>query len=160
MPQRHPSRPSAPLTATLILVSTLLASNAGCTDIRDYEGTWTGGIVTNPTLRDGFDANTLITLEISRIDRSDMDGRVTLGPAQDVTAGFTDATLIPVSRAGSDVLGDLTFDGDPIATYLFHLAPDDPDEEHATVLISAHPNHRLEVRIFRHDLYGVFRLRR
>ena len=130
----------------------------GCTDIRDYEGTWTGPIVTNPTLREGFEPSTTATLVVTRIDRSELEGWVTLGPAQDITAGFTDATLIPVSRAGSDVLGDLSFDGDPIATYLFYLEPDDPAEEHATVLISAHPGKHIEMRIFRRDLYGVFRM--
>ncbi len=150
---------SRPLVALLVLLPGLLPVTA-CTDIRDYEGTWTGSIVTNSTLREGFSANTEITLQIDEIDRSDLVGTLTVGPSQEATAGFTDATLIPMSRAGNDVLGDLSFDGDPIATYLFHVAPDDPTEEHATVLISAHPDQRMEVRIFRYDLYGVFRMRR
>ncbi len=39
-------------------------------------------------------------------------------------------------------------------------SPPDNTEEHVTVLISAHPNDRLQVRIMRPGLYGVFRLSR
>jgi hypothetical protein len=108
----------------------------------------------------GFDGNTEITVVIDRIDKSTLEGRITLGPGQAATAGFTDATLVPVEAARNDVLGDLSFDGDPLSTYLFFIAPDDPAEQHAMVLISAHPGDRLEIRVLRNDLYGIFKLSR
>lgn len=133
---------------------------AGCTDIRDYEGTWTGSIVTNPHQRKGFEAHTVITLEVDKIDRSRLVGRLTVAPSQSATEGFTAAPLVVVDRADNDALGDMSFDGDPLATYLFWLTPDDPLEEHALAIVSVHPKRHIQVRILRHDLYGVFRLER
>lgn len=144
----------------LLLLIIGVALSPSCTDIRDYEGTWTGDIEPNPSLREGLSGSTSMTLTISQIDRGALVGRISVGPPQVATAGFTDATLIPMSAAHADALGDLQFEGDPIATYLFSIAPDDPAEEHATVVISAHPDKRVEVRLLRYDLYGVFRLRK
>lgn len=146
-----------------IVVLILLSSGAlspSCTDIRDYKGTWTGHIEPNPSLREGLSGSTSMTLVISRIDRGALEGRITIAPSQADTAGFTDATLIPMTASRADALGDIQFDGDPIATYLFSIAPDDPEEEHATLVISAHPDKRIQVRLIRYDLYGLFRLRR
>ena len=148
------------LTRSRALMVTLCVLSSACTDIREYVGVWTGNIVSNEYLRHNLDSSTQVTLTIDRIDRGSLEGRISLTPSQTITSGFTDATLIPVSDARNDVLGDLSFDGDPIATYLFFAAPDDPDEEHAMVLISAHSGERMEMRLLRHDLYGVFRLRR
>lgn len=140
-----------------VLMATLLA--AGCTDLRDYTGTWRGNIVRNSYLRHGFDSDTSVVLTVDSIDRSTLIGHLTLSPSQDSTSGF-DATLIPVVQAENDALGDMDFDGDPLSTYIFFIAPVDTSEASALVVLSAHSGDRMEMRILRHDLYGVFKLKR
>jgi len=140
-----------------ILAATLLAS--GCTDVRDYSGTWRGNIIRSEYLRHGFDSDTSVVLTIDKIDRSTLIGHLTLTPSQDSTAGF-DATLIPVVEAENDALGNMDFDGDPLSTYIFFVTPVDTSEASALVILSAHYGDRMELRILRHDLYGVFKLRK
>ncbi|MDY0002775.1 MAG: hypothetical protein RBU30_15870 [Polyangia bacterium] len=147
-------------SARWVLALALILALCGCTDLRDYDGAWTGGIVINPYLRLGFESDTRLTLAVDRIDRGSLSGRMTLGPPQAATAGFTDVPLVPIEQSTNDVLGDLTFEGEPLATYLFWAMPDDPSEGHALVIVSAHPKRTLQVRILRRDLYGVFRLNR
>ncbi len=138
-----------------ILLTTLLS--ASCTDLRDYTGTWRGNIVRSSYLRHGFDSETSAVLTVVSIDRSTLTGHLQLTPSQDSTSGF-DATLIPVMEAENDALGDMSFDGDPLATYIFFVAPVDTNEASALVILSAHSRDRMEMRILRHDLYGVFNL--
>jgi hypothetical protein len=94
------------------------------------------------------------------MDRTSIAGRLTIPASAGGRAGFTDAELQPIEAARNDVFGELTFAGDPLATYLYFIAPDDPAEDHALVLVSAHSGERLELRVMRHDLYGIFRLKR
>jgi hypothetical protein len=138
-----------------MVLAALLPS--GCTDLRDYTGTWQGNIVRSSYLRQGFDSDTSAVLTIESIDRSTLIGHLELTPVQDSTSGF-DATLIPVVEAENDALGDMSFDGDPLSTYLFFVAPVDTAEASALVILSAHAGDRIEMRILRHDLYGVFKL--
>jgi len=140
-----------------ILVSTLLL--AGCTDLRDYTGVWRGNIVRSEYLRQGFDSDTNAVLTVVSIDRSTLTGHLQLTPNQDATSGF-DATLIPVVEAENDALGDMDFDGDPLSTYIFFVPAVDTNEASALVILSAHSGDRMEMRILRHDLYGVFRLQK
>jgi hypothetical protein len=140
-----------------VLVTTLLT--VGCTDVRDYTGIWRGNIVRSEYLRHGFDSDTSVELTVVSIDRSTMTGHLRLTPSQDSTSGF-DATLIPVVEAENDALGDMDFDGDPLATYIFFVSPVDTSEASALVILSAHSGDRMEMRILRHDLYGVFKLKK
>lgn len=145
-----------------VLVACLFGSAllVSCTDIRDYDGTWHGTIVKNQYLRLGFDSSSEVTLQVTAIDSGSLEGYFTLLPGSDSTSGFQDATLIPVEQASNDSIGDLQFDGDPIATYLFFAAPVDTSEASAMVIISAHAGDKMEMRLLRYDLYGVFRLTR
>jgi hypothetical protein len=138
----------------------VLAVGSGCTDVRDYAGTWTGTVVGSSHLRRGFDSGTPISVTITRMDKTAIAGRLTIPASGAGMAAFTDAELQPIEAARNDVLGELSFDGDPLATYLYFVAPDDPAEDHALVLVSAHAGQRLELRVMRHDLYGLFRLSR
>ena len=149
-------------TPSVIFITGVLAFPAlgGCTDIRDYDGTWHGSIVQNQYLRKGFDSSSEVTLHVTKIDRGSLVGYFTLEPGSDSTSGFQDATLIPVEQANNDSIGDLHFDGDPIATYLFFASPVDTTEASAMVIISAHSGKKMEMRLLRHDLYGIFRLTR
>lgn len=131
---------------------------AGCTDLRDYTGTWEGNIVRSEYLRTGFNSDTSAVLTIDAIDRSTLQGRLTVTPDQAATSGFQDAVLVPVEGAENDALGSMDFDGDPLATYLFFVSPVDTSEASALVILSAHSGDRMEMRILRHDLYGVFKL--
>jgi hypothetical protein len=142
----------------VLLAATLLVG--GCTDLQDYTGVWSGNILRTEYLRHGFDSDTTAVLTIDAIDRSTLTGRLTLTPAQAHTSGFLDATLHPVAEAENDALGDMEFDGDPLATYIFFVSPVDTSEASALVILSAHSGDRMEMRILRHDLYGVFKLRK
>ena len=144
----------------LLAVGLGLLAATGCADVRDYKGTWTGTVVSSTHLRRGFDSGTPLTITLTRIDKTSIEGRVTIPASAAGLAAFTDAELQPLEAARNDVLGELTFAGDPLATYLYFIAPDDPAEEHALVLVSAHAGERLELRVLRHDLYGIFRLSR
>ncbi len=143
-----------------LLSTTILALSAvGCTDLRDYTGVWRGNIVRSNYLRHGFDSDTSAVLTVTSIDRSTMAGHLKLTPIQDATSGF-DATLIPVLEAENDALGDMDFDGDPLSTYIFFVPAVDTAEASALVILSAHSGDRMEMRILRHDLYGVFKLKK
>jgi hypothetical protein len=144
---------------TLVLLAAALLGG-GCTDLRDYTGVWSGNIVRTQYLRHGFDSDTTAVLTIDSIDRSTLTGRLTVTPAQANTSGFQDATLLPVVEAENDALGDMDFDGDPLSTYIFFVSPVDTNEASALVILSAHAGDRMEMRILRHDLYGVFKLRK
>jgi hypothetical protein len=146
--------------AVLVALALLGAAAPGCTDVRGYTGTWTGDIVSSAHLRRGFDPTTRLTLTITHLDKTSLEGRLTIPPSTGGTAAFTDVARVPLETTRNDVLGDLRYDGDPLATTFHFIEPDDPADDHALVLVSAYAGDRVEVRVLRHDLYGVFRLSR
>ncbi len=155
-PEPVPRRPGVTLLPLVVMLMSLVT---GCTDLRDYTGVWRGNIVRNQYLRNGFDSDTSVELTITSINRSSLVGHLRLSPAQQSTSGF-DATLIPVVEANNDALGELDFDGDPLSTYIFFVPAVDTAEASALVILSTHFGDRIELRVLRHDLYGVFKLKK
>lgn len=141
----------------MLLVAICVTAGAGCTDVRGYHGSWQGAVVDSPSaqVREGFAATVTATLSLDRVDTKDIAGRVSTSDGL-----LVDAPLVPIRPAANDVLGDISFAGDPLRTYFTSAATTD-GRGAALVLVSLLPGDRAELRILRPaSLYGVFRLRR
>jgi hypothetical protein len=135
--------------ATLIVLLLL-----GCTDVRDFRGTWQGDRVGEAAvLRVGAgDAATLV------IDSIDAHGLV----ARLAVPGLVDETqLDSLPGAEADALANMTFAGSPLRVYLaFAAIPDGGGD--ALVLIALYDDQRVEVRMLRSGtipLYAIFALK-
>ena len=138
---------------TLILCSLPV----GCVDIRSYAGDWQGSIVEEPALRAGFATQVRAEpLRIEALSDYSLDGTLTTSDGS-----FRQAELRLLSRAQSDVLGSLTFDGDPLRSYLLSASPDDGPEPWTLALISLFGDEHVELRLIRqNDRFGIFYLER
>jgi len=128
-----------------------------CTDVRAYRGDWRGTVVDSPMaqVREGFGAGVTATLALERADAREIVARLSTSDGL-----LRDAPLSPIRAAANDVLGDLSFEGDPLRTYITS-APTTDGVGAALVLVSLLPNEHLEVRVLRPaSLYGVFRMQR
>lgn len=139
-----------------VLCATLAV--AGCTDVRDFEGSWSGERVGEAAeIRVGFAASTSATLEIERADLSSLLAHFTTG--DDV---FQSALIQPIPGSEADVLGSMTFDGAPVRVYTAFATTSDNGGD-ALVMVSLHPGERVELRVLRGGstpLYGIFALER
>lgn len=129
---------------------------AGCTDVRDHAGPWSGVRVGDaPELRVGVASDATIDLEIASIDKHGLTATLT------VSGVIDGAALASVPGAEADVLAGLTFAGSPLRVYLAFAATGDGGGD-ALVVIALYDDQRLEVRLLRGGttpLYGVFALR-
>jgi hypothetical protein len=131
----------------------------GCTDVRDFEGTWTGPRVgDDPVLRAGFDESSTATLAIDDVDLNRF--RATLTTSGDE---FTGAPIQELPAIEADSLAELTFEtGQPARIYVTLVSAGD-DQGDATAFISLHREDRVELRLVRGGavpLYGIFFLAR
>jgi hypothetical protein len=135
--------------ATLIVLLLL-----GCTDVRDFRGTWQGDRVGEAAvLRVG--AGDVATLVIDSIDAHGLVARLTV-------PGLVDETqLDSLPGAEADALANMTFAGSPLRVYLaFAAIPDGGGD--ALVLIALYDDQRVEVRMLRSGvipLYAIFALK-
>jgi hypothetical protein len=130
----------------------------GCTDLRDFNGDWSGPIIAEPAVRQGFSANAEVTkLTLSNIALSTAEGLLSTSDDK-----FKDARLSLVARSVSDELASMSFENDPLRSYLmFGKLTSDPRGAPAVMIVSLFGNDEVQLRIFRgNDLYGVFYLRR
>ncbi|MCA9665772.1 MAG: hypothetical protein KC503_09300 [Myxococcales bacterium] len=149
-------RYTAHLRAALVLV--LAASVAGCVDVRSFEGEWRGSIVEDPAVRQGFSPDAEVApLMLAGITLQTLDATLTTNDGK-----FSATPLTRVSRASSDALGSLTFEGDPLRSYLLFGPVNEASEGGpATMIVSLYGDSHVEMRIFRgSDIFGVFYLRR
>ena len=136
--------------ATLCLVLAF-----ACTDVRAYEGTWSGKRVGDtPVLRVGVADDATATLSIDGIDTHGMRGHLTI-------AGLVaDAEVASHAGAEADVLARITFNGSPQRVYLsFVTIPDGGGQ--ALAVIALYDPMRIEVRVLRGGsmpLYAIFAL--
>ncbi len=137
----------------------LLLAAGGCMDIRAFEGDWSGPVVQEPAVRQGFAADArVVRLRLADVDLSGVSATLTTSDGK-----FYETALQPVTRFTNDVLSSLTFDGDPVRSYLHSaaLATDPSCPCPAMVLISLYGDDHVELRVMRgDDLFGLFRLRR
>jgi hypothetical protein len=126
----------------------------GCTDVRDFRGTWQGVRVgESSVLRVG--AGDAATLAIDTIDAHGLTARLTV----DGLLGETPLESLPGAEA--DALANMTFSGSPLRVYLA-FAPIADGGGDALVLIALYDDQRVEVRLLRsgvRPLYAIFALK-
>jgi hypothetical protein len=147
------------LTVALVTIAA-----QGCIDIREFEGTWTGGIVSEDAVRQGFTPDTSVeALELENVDLEGLGARLTTSDGK-----FKDQSLKRVNKFSNDTIASLTFDGAPLRSYLM-FAPLSgegaqggvPSGALAMMLISLFADDHVELRVLRGDhLFGVFNLAR
>jgi len=137
----------------VILLALLFAA---CTDVRDFDGAWTGERVGDaPELRVGLTAAATADLEISVIDKHGLAGVLS------VAGVISEAPFASVEGAEADVLAGVTFAGSPLRVYLAFVPSSDGGGD-ALAVIALYDDDRLELRLLRggaNPLYGVFALR-
>ena len=133
-------------------------STLGCTDLRDFEGTWSGPRVgADPVLNVGFDDSAQATLIIETVDLDGLRGRLTTSGDE-----LSDAEIRPLPSAEADVLGDMSFTGSPARIFLAFADATDGGGA-VLVLVALFEDDRVEVRLLRGGptpLYGIFSLDR
>lgn len=139
------------------LLGTVL-SVGGCTDLRAYTGRWEGPVIAEAAVRQGFAETTRVapllledvSLNSLRASLTTTDGR------------FQDAALTRFLRASSDELASMTFESDPLRTYLlFGSLTSEPTAAPALFVLSLFPDDRVQLRVLRgNDLYAIFHLER
>ena len=145
----------------LVSVLAVAAVVAGCVDIRKFDGAWTGAVVSEEAVREGFDVDVRAApLELSDVDLDSLSARLTTSDGR-----FTNTPLARVVKFSNDTLASLTFDGAPLRSYLMFAAPGaepggaDADAGPAMMVISLFADEHVELRILRgNDLFGVFGL--
>ena len=135
----------------------ILVLCAGCLDLRDFDGEWTGQRVGEaPAVRVGFAPSATADVTIHRIDSKGLDATLT------TTDGvFDGAAIAPIPGAEADVLAGITFDGSPSRVYLAFVATSDGGGP-ATAVIAIYDDRRVELRVLRGGetpLYGIFLMR-
>lgn len=150
-------RDSLPLT---FFLSIFLGSFgvAGCTDVRNFAGTWSGQILADSQIREGFASEaTIDPLFLSQVDLQGIEANLTTNDGQ-----FQNTQLTSVHKFAYDSMASLTFDRAPLRSYLlFAPLTSQPNGWPASVLVSLFGDDHIEVRIFRgNDIFGVFNLHR
>ena len=141
--------------ALAICVVAVVVAAAGCSDVREFRGTWHGPRVGDaPVLRVGIAADAQATLTIESIDAHGFAGTLSIdGLVQ--TAAVTSAP-----SAEADVLAGTTWAGSPMRVYFgFFAVPDGGGD--ALAIIALYDDRRVEVRVLRGGttpLYGIFAL--
>ena len=135
--------------ATLVLVTLL----AGCTDLREFRGTWEGARLGDAMeLRVG--PGERATLTIDHIDSHGLAGRLAIAGLRPAQA------FASLPGAEADALSTMTFTGAPLRVYLaFVPVPDGGGD--ALALIALYDHQRIEVRVLRGGsipLYAIFAL--
>jgi hypothetical protein len=132
-----------------LVLLTLLA----CNDLRDFRGSWTGGRVGDaPVLRVG--AGDACTLAIDGIDAHGLTARISIENL------LPETQLVSLEGAEADVLGNLTFAGNPLRVYLGFVPVPDLGGD-AFVVISLYDDNRVQVRVLRggvQPIYAIYAL--
>ena len=132
------------------------ATLAGCVDIRDFEGSWAGDVVSEPAVRQSFAARTRVDpLVLTNVDLEGLTATLSTTDGK-----FNKTSLLRVVKISNDPLASLTFDGDPLRSYfLFAPLKSEPDGWPAWLVLSLFSDDHVELRIVRgNDLFGVFSL--
>jgi len=148
------------MRATLLwlVAAGLSLGGTGCVDVREYEGEWLGEVASEPLVRQGFAEGARVEpLVLGKVDLEGISATLTTTDDK-----FKRTPLTRVVKFSNDTLASLTFDGDPLRSYLlFAPLASEPAGPPAMMLISLFTDDRVELRILRgNDLFGVFHLAR
>ncbi|HJZ84625.1 MAG TPA: hypothetical protein VKN99_05605 [Polyangia bacterium] len=127
---------------------------AGCQDLRDYRGQWTGGLAADPELQHGVACDPAMSpraqLTIEAVDHVSLRGQLAVTPM------LPNVTLESIKRASGDALGEARVGHDALRSYLAFLPTG------WLTVVSLFPDERVEVRVISgtDDLYCLFLLRR
>jgi hypothetical protein len=134
-------------------VAVLAVVAAGCSDLRDYRGDWSGPRVGDaPIVKVGVRDGAVAQLTIDDIDAHGLRARLSIDGL--VTNGLVES----LPGAEADALANMTFAGSPLRVYLAFVAIPDGGGE-AITLIALYDDHRVETRILRGGatpLYAIF----
>lgn len=142
----------------LLLVCLLLPA-AGCVDVRGFAGAWSGKIVPDEQVRQGFDREARVEkLQLANVDLRGVTATLTTSDR----SYFNETRLTPVVKYASDPLATLTFDGSPLRSYLlFAPLTSEPQGAPVWLLVSLFSDDHVELRAIRgNDFFGVFHLTR
>lgn len=144
----------SPLVRALLAVA--MITLGACTDVREYDGRWSGPRVGDaPALQLGVAHDATATLTIAQVDRLGLTGTL------DVTGLCVGAAVAPLAGAEADRLASLTFAGAPLRVYLANVVTIDGGGD-ALAMIALFDDRRVEVRLIRggaRPVYAIFDLR-
>lgn len=138
---------------TTVVVLAVVA--AGCSDLRDFRGEWSGPRIGDvPIVKVGVRDGAHAQLAIDDIDAHGLRARLTID-------GLVDGALLEsLPGAEADALANMTFAGAPLRVYLGFVAIADGAGE-ALALIALYDDRRIEARVLRGGptpLYAIFAL--
>jgi hypothetical protein len=145
--------------AAVILVG--LAGLAGCNDVRDFAGTWTGHRVQglpSPPIGAGTDD---ARLTIDSIDTHGLRGSLRVTAETSGGPTLVDSTFSSLEPAEADVLASMTFSGDPLRVYLAFVPTAIGAGGDALAVISLYDSRRVELRLIKgapDPAYAIFAL--
>jgi hypothetical protein len=141
----------------LILLCALLPA---CVDVRGFAGAWSGAIIADEPVLQGFAPAT----RVDQLVLSNLDLRGVTAVLTTTDGRFQQTRLTPVTKFASDPLATLTFDGSPLRSYMLFASSQlstDPPGSPVLLLISLFSDDHVELRAIRgNDLFGVFQLYR
>lgn len=143
----------------MALIAALSVGVTACTDVRDFDGAWSGSRVgDDDVLRVGFAASASATLVVDSVDLGSIRGTLTTSGDE-----FAGASIQELPSAEADILSELTFaSGQPARVFVTLVGANDGGGA-ATAFISLHREDRIELRLIRggpSPLYGIFFLDR
>lgn len=152
---------STAVAAKSMAVVLLALSTNGCVDLRTFNGEWEGNISVESAIRQGFAADAQITsLQLTDVTTAHVDA--TLSTSDGI---FDGSVLETIEGVTSDVLANLTFDGNPLRSYMmFSELAEEPDGDQvsngpAWIVLSLFDDSRVEMRIMRrNNIFGLFAL--
>jgi hypothetical protein len=141
--------------ATLLLV--LLA---GCNDLRDFAGPWTGNrIGTSAATKVGIADDATADLVIDDVDLHGLRGQLEI--ANGVGSLISNAAVVSLPGAEADALATMSFAGSPMRVYMAFVPIDDGVGD-AMAMIGLYDSRRIDLRILRggtSPIYAIFALR-
>jgi len=140
------------------IIGVALCLLSGCTDVRDFAGSWSGKVVAEEAVRQGFSPEASVELlTLNDIDLQSMTATLTTDDGK-----FKGTPLVRIEKSASDALASLSFTGAPLRSYLlFAPLASELSSCPASMVISLFSDDHVELRIFRaNELFGVFNLHR
>jgi hypothetical protein len=140
----------------LVLPLVLLA---GCNDLREFAGQWSGNRVgTSVATKVGIADDASADLVIDDIDTHGLHGQLQISGSGG--AQVTNAPLVSLPGAEADALATMSFAGSPMRVYVAFVPIDDGVGD-ALAMVGLYDAHRIDLRVLRGGtapIYAIFAL--